>query len=309
LKYLLDYRLFESASDIIAAAAGNGTDEEALVKAVEDIKTLADLSKIDAELKSNPDSEYKSVKELVAGELGIFDRSYQEEIAKKFVELGLPNYLNDGIIPARPDRDQPDQSTQPDSASQTATPESQSLSQGKITVNSDKSAPLVVVFGGTDVGGRVSGDYMYDYFKPDTLPDTTTFIANSSRIDGARAWSEISDLGLTPTKKILYLFSGGYLPGMSLLNKVDPTEWAAIYLVDIWIGRNQHTENFYTNLATDFPDKVKYYYTGGEKSAGGSNNLAAKRQIIATVNRSKGSDSHMGANDIAVTDLVNDIRA
>ena len=150
---------------------------------------------------------------------------------------------------------------------------------------------------------------MYDYFKPDTLPDTTTFIANSSRIDGARAWSEISGLGLTPVKKILYLFSGGYLPGMSLLNKVDPTEWAGIYLVDIWIGRNQNTENFYTNLAADFPDKVKYYYTGGEKSAGGSNNLAAKRQIIAAVNRSKGSDTHMGANDIAVTDLVKEVMA
>ena len=287
----------------MAAAAGTGTDEEALVKAVADIKTLADLSKIDAELAGNPNSEYKSVKQLVDGELGYFDLSYQEEIAKKFAELGLPNYLNDGIIPATAAKSQPDQ------ASQAGPVQSQTLSQGKIKVNSDKSAPLVVVFGGTDVGGRASGDYMYDYFKPDTLPDTTTFIANSSRIDGARAWSEISGLGLTPVKKILYLFSGGYLPGMSLLNKVDPTEWAGIYLVDIWIGRNQNTENFYTNLAADFPDKVKYYYTGGEKSAGGSNNLAAKRQIIAAVNRSKGSDTHMGANDIAVTDLVNDIKA
>ena len=287
----------------MAAAAGTGTDEEALVKAVADIKTLADLSKIDAELAGNPNSEYKSVKQLVDGELGYFDLSYQEEIAKKFAELGLPNYLNDGIIPATAAKSQPDQ------ASQAGPVQSQTLSQGKIKVNSDKSAPLVVVFGGTDVGGRASGDYMYDYFKPDTLPDTTTFIANSSRIDGARAWSEISGLGLTPVKKILYLFSGGYLPGMSLLNKVDPTEWAGIYLVDIWIGRNQNTENFYTNLAADFPDKVKYYYTGGEKSAGGSNNLAAKRQIIAAVNRSKGSDTHMGANDIAVTDLVKEVMA
>lgn len=303
MKYLLNYRLFESAADIIAAAAGGGTDEEALVRAVADIKTLADLSKIDAELAANPNSEYKSVKGLVAGELGYFDRSYREAIAQKFDQLGLPNYLNDGIIPATTTRSQPDRS------SQTGTTQNQKLSQGKITVNSDKSAPLVVVFGGTDVGGRVSGDYMYDYFKQDTLPDTTTFIANSSRIDGAQAWSEISGLDLTPAKKILYLFSGGYLPGMSLLNRVAPTEWAAIYLVDIWIGRNLNTKNFYTKLAADFPDKVKYYYTGGENSAGGSNNLAAKRQIIATVNRSKGSDSHMGANDIAVTDLVKDIRA
>lgn len=297
MKYLLNYRLFESAADIMAAAAGGGTDEEALVRAVADIKTLADLSKIDAELAANPNSEYKSVKELVAGELGFFDRSYREAIAKKFIELGLPNYLTSGDAAVTAAR------------GQAGKVQTQTLSQGKITVNSDKSAPLVVVFGGTDVGGRVSGVYMYDYFKPDTLPNTTTFIANSSRIDGAQAWSEISGLDLTPVKKILYLFSGGYLPGMSLLNKIDPTEWAVIYLVDIWIGRNQNTENFYTNLAADFPDKVKYYYTGGENSAGGSANLAAKRQIIATVNRSKSSDTHMGANNIAVTDLVNDIKA
>jgi len=297
VKHLLDYRLFESATDIMAAAAGLGTDEEALLQAIMSIKTPAHLSKIDAALNSNPDFGYKSIKAVVAGELGMFDRSYRDAIAKKFAQLGLPNYLTGGAGAVTAAR------------GQAGKVQGQTLSQGKITVNSDKSAPLVVVFGGTDVGGRVSGDYMYDYFKQDTLPDTTTFIANSSRIDGARAWSEISGLGLTPVKKILYLFSGGYLPGMSLLNRVAPTEWAAIYLVDIWIGRNQNTKNFYTKLAADFPDKVKYYYTGGEKSAGGSANLAAKRQIIATVNRSRGSVSHMGANDIAVTDLVNDIRA
>ena len=296
MKHLLDYRIFESATDITAAAAGLGTDEEALVQAIMGIKTPAHLSKIDAALNSNPDFGYKSIKELVAGELGMFDRSYRDAIAKKFAQLGLPNYLTGGGAAVTAAR------------GQAGKVQGQTLSQGKITVNSDKSAPLVVVFGGTDVGGRVSGVYMYDYFKQDTLPDTTTFIANSSRIDGARAWSEISGLGLTPVKKILYLFSGGYLPGMSLLNRVAPTEWAAIYLVDIWIGRNQNTKNFYTKLAADFPDKVKYYYTGGEKSAGGSANLAAKRQIIAAVNLSKGSVSHMGANDIAVTDLVNDIR-
>ena len=305
MKNLLEYRLFESASSTIDAVAGVGTDEEALVQAIRSIKTRAALSKIDAALSSNPDFEYKSIKEVVAGELGIFDRSYRETIAKKFVELGLPNYLNNGIIPATATRSQ---AAQPDRSSQFGPAKGQPLSQGKITVNSDKAAPLIVVFGGTDVGGRASGDYMYDYFKPDTLPDTTTFIANSSRIDGARAWSEISGLGLTPVKKILYLFSGGYLPGMSLLNKVAPASWDGIYLVDIWIGRNQTTKNFYTKLAAEFPDKVKYYYTGGENSAGGSNNLAAKRQIIAAVNRSKSSASHMGANDIAVTDLVNDVR-
>ena len=35
-------------------------------------------------------------------------------------------------------------------------------SYGKFTSGKDKSAPLVVVFGGIPVGGRESGDYMYD---------------------------------------------------------------------------------------------------------------------------------------------------
>lgn len=183
----------------------------------------------------------------------------------------------------------------------------QTLSQGKININSNKSAPLIVVFGGIDVGGRSSGSYMYDYFKEDTLSKATTFIANSSKIDGSKAWSEISGLNLTPAKKILYLFSGGYLPGMSLLAKVAASEWAAIYLVDIWIGQNANTENFYTKLTADFPDTVKYYYTGGENSAGGSNNLNAKKKMIAAVNYSKSAGSHMGANDIAVNDLRGDI--
>ena len=88
--------------------------------------------------------------------------------------------------------------------------ETQTLSQGKININSNKSAPLIVVFGGIDVGGRSSGSYMYDYFKEDILSKATTFIANSSKIDGSKAWSEISGLNLTPSKKILYLFSGGF---------------------------------------------------------------------------------------------------
>ena len=94
---------------------------------------------------------------------------------------------------------------------------------------------------------------------------------------------------------------------MSLLNKVSASDWAEIYLVDIWIGQNANTENFYTKLTADFPDKVKYYYTGGENSAGGSNNLKAKKEMIDSVSYSKSAGSHMGANDIAVNDLKGDI--
>jgi len=304
MKHLLEYKIFESAESIIDATTGAGTDEESLVQAIAGIQTPEDLSKIDAELASNLNSEYKSVKDAIAGELGVFDKVYKDAIAQKFNQLGLPNYLEDGIIPIKSDRVEKAQTEKP---IKTGMSETKTLSQGKININSNKSAPLIVVFGGIDVGGRSSGSYMYDYFKEDTLSRATTFIANSSKIDGDKAWSEISGLNLTPSKKILYLFSGGYLPGMSLLNKVPASDWAEIYLVDIWIGQNANTENFYTKLTADFPDKVKYYYTGGENSAGGSNNLKAKKEMIDSVSYSKSAGSHMGANDIAVNDLKGDI--
>jgi len=308
MKHLLEYKIFESAESIIDATAGAGTDEESLVQAIAGIQTPEDLSKIDAELASNLNSEYKSVKDAIAGELGVFDTVYKDAIAQKFSQLGLPNYLEDGIIPVKSDiKSDKVEKTQIEKPIKSSMAETQTLSQGKININSNKSAPLIVVFGGIDVGGRSSGSYMYDYFKEDTLSKATTFIANSSKIDGSKAWSEISGLNLTPSKKILYLFSGGYLPGMSLLNKVAASEWAAIYLVDIWIGQNSNTENFYTKLTADFPDKVKYYYTGGENSAGGSNNLKAKKEMIDSVSYSKSAGSHMGANDIAVNDLNGDI--
>ena len=56
-----------------------------------------------------------------------------------------------------------------------------SVSQGSFNLNTNKNAPLVVVFGGTDVGGKASGKYMYDYFTPDVLSKYNVFVANSSR--------------------------------------------------------------------------------------------------------------------------------
>ena len=84
------------------------------------------------------------------------------------------------------------------------------LSQGNLEVNSNKSAPLVVVFGGDDHNGKTSGVYMYDYFTPDLLSRYTVFVANSSKIDGNKAWKEIvakcKELKLNPSKKILYCY-------------------------------------------------------------------------------------------------------
>jgi hypothetical protein len=182
------------------------------------------------------------------------------------------------------------------------------LSQGILEINTNKSAPLVVVFGGTDVGGKASGVYMYNYFTSDLFSKYTVFIANSSRIDGNKAWKEIIDkcqeLGLTPSKKILYLFSGGYLPAMQIDKNSDVNKrvdylnsaFNKIFLVDIWIGTGG--SNFYQKLAEKYGNKLEYYSYGGSGSAGGSANSAVRKIIV-----SKSSKSYLNSPDHMKTNL------
>jgi hypothetical protein len=105
LKYI---KLFEHysglsesiAADLIDAVSGFGTDEEALVTAIASITTPAELAQVDAELAIAKDSKYKSVKDTVEQELGVFDKVYKEAIQTKLMSMGLPNYLKDGIVAA-----------------------------------------------------------------------------------------------------------------------------------------------------------------------------------------------------------------
>ena len=105
MKYI---RLFEHytglseaiATDLIDAVSGFGTDEEALVKAIASITTSAELAQVDAELAMAKDSKYKSVKDIVERELGVFDTVYKDAIQTKLMSLGLPTYLKDGVVAA-----------------------------------------------------------------------------------------------------------------------------------------------------------------------------------------------------------------
>lgn len=104
MKYI---KLFEDYSgqknpisvDITTATSGFGTDEDLLLKSILRIADQLDLRAVNAALANNPDSEYKSVKAVVDGELGIFDSNYTRQIEDLFKKIGLPNYLKDGIIP------------------------------------------------------------------------------------------------------------------------------------------------------------------------------------------------------------------
>jgi hypothetical protein len=172
---------------------------------------------------------------------------------------------------------------------------------GKFTPGKDKSAPLVVVFGGIPVGGRQSGDYMYDYFNK-TGDKYNLFVAKSHKVNGLEAYqslkSKISSGEISPSKKILYLFSGGYRPGMTLLSKFKAEEFDKIILVDIWMG-NSTVAQFYKELASNNKEKVEYYYTDY-----GANNPSARNAISSSVFKKEKASTHMATNIDAIKSLL-----
>jgi hypothetical protein len=177
---------------------------------------------------------------------------------------------------------------------------------GKFTEASSKKSPLIVVYGGIDVGGKKSGEYMYDYMNK-IGSSANIFVAKDHKVNGKASYdslkNNLSEKSITPSKKILYLFSGGYRPGMDLLKSVSASEFDLIYLVDIWMG-NSGVAEFYKKLAEDNRSKVKYFYTGN-----GANNQDAKNSLIKTLNfcKANGNNDHMSTNNDAVTDLLNKI--
>lgn len=177
-------------------------------------------------------------------------------------------------------------------------------SYGKFTPASLKSSPLVVVYGGIPVGGRESGDYMYDYFKK-TGNKYNLFVAKSHKVDGPLSYSSLiqktKSSSINPTKKVLYLFSGGYRPGKDLLTKVGVEEFDKIFLVDIWMGSSP-VSTFYKNLALKNPGKVEYYYT-----TFGGNDSSATSYIASKASKSfkNAKNNHMLTNVDAVASLMN----
>jgi peptidoglycan hydrolase-like protein with peptidoglycan-binding domain len=178
---------------------------------------------------------------------------------------------------------------------------------GNFTPSMYEGAPLVIVFGGISVKERESGDYMYDYFNK-TGNRYNLFVAKNHRVNGLEVYNKLNQYtqshNIYPTKKVLYLFSGGFRPGFQLLKSVSANEFEKIYLVDIWIGKNKEVHELYAQLAKNYPNKVEYYYTGTDSQAGGSANLRAKLEIKRSVAVSKQGTNHMLTNADAVSSLM-----
>lgn len=185
---------------------------------------------------------------------------------------------------------------------------------GNFTLAKDITAPLILVYGGIPVGGRESGVYMYDYFNK-TGDKYNLFVAKNHKVDGLEAYknikSKIDNGEISPSKKILYLFSAGYRPGKTLLSSVSSNEFEKIFLVDIWMA-NYEISEFYKKLAQNNKSKVEYYYTDGG-SGGGKFGDSARDSIIKSVATSKktrysdyssGMNAHMATNINAVDRIL-----
>jgi hypothetical protein len=170
---------------------------------------------------------------------------------------------------------------------------------GKFSEGASKSSPLAIVFGGIPQGGKQSGEYMYDYFNK-TGNKLNLFIAANSNVNGKASYDSVMKKGITPSKKILYLFSKGYKPGMELLKSVGADKFDKIYLVDIWMG-NASVSDFYTKLAKDNKGKVEYYYTSF-----GADNNTARNTITQAVSKSSANskNDHMDTNNDAISSLL-----
>lgn len=195
-----------------------------------------------------------------------------------------------------------------------------------------------MVFGGIDVSESVidptdkahakqmvqSGVYMWSYFN-NLRSRFHIFVASSPKVDGAQAYRSVlyrlQWKGFPPVvlpvqepepfsgqSQVLYLFSGGYKPGIELLKKYPSSLFSTICLVDIWMG-SQAIGSYYQNLAAANPGKTYYIHTSF-----GANNDTARDAISRKLGSSRailvkgkpgerGMQTHMRTNVEAVNQL------
>jgi hypothetical protein len=182
--------------------------------------------------------------------------------------------------------------------------------QGSLSMAPGVDAPLLVVFGSIDVQKVHSGIYMWNYMNA-IRHRFHIFVAQSNYVNGTLAYGELlrtlGNKALKPAKQILYLFSGGYRPGIDLLTTPGAGCFSSIYLVDIWMG-GARLGNFYTTLADHSAAKITYVYT-----TFGANNKVARDYIamkvtpratlVLSLKHEGGMDTHMRTNAIAVNSL------
>jgi hypothetical protein len=209
---------------------------------------------------------------------------------------------------------------------------------GKLIMAPQESSPLLMVFGGIAVsesaidptdkahaGDMVqSGVYMWPYFN-NLRNRFHVFVSNSPKVNGAIAYRYVLYTlkwkgfppALCPVEEkpefsgpyqVLYLFSGGYLPGMQLMKTYSSDLFSNIFLVDIWMKDNS-VASYYKNLARANSAKTYYVHTG----FGAVNDEArdaitktlgsARAPLVKAKHGESGMETHLRTNAEAVTHI------
>lgn len=143
--------------------------------------------------------------------------------------------------------------------------------------------------GGITVDNVQSGVYMWKYMKG--VEDRFhIFVAVSNEVNGDKAYDSLKEIVKehepAPPTQILYLFSGGYGPGMPLLRDDGSDRFSSISLVDIWmgIGKNSHSlvPDFDKALVNKIQEKITYVYTSF-----GANNPAVRGYLSGKLGSQK----------------------
>jgi hypothetical protein len=171
---------------------------------------------------------------------------------------------------------------------------------GQLSPAKDTTAPLLLVFGGIVVDGRRSGLYMWD-FTDDIEEKFHIFVAYDQRVNGEDAYKRVmkalKEHDLTASDQILYLFSGGWRPGIDVLRSEGPKRFSSIFLVDIWMGDRSDSPDFYKALADKVRDRLTYIFTPHGAANDEARDYIAKR---LGSQRAKQAKTHMSANSVAV---------
>jgi hypothetical protein len=196
---------------------------------------------------------------------------------------------------------------------------------GKLWVANKPDLPLLVVFGGIAVSPsqmdgvkrnqdddkKVSSDvYMWNYMN--ALKNRFHIFVSlpPHHLNGLGAYNALvskQDQTFAPSRQILYLFSGGYLPGMGLLgDKANVTKFSTIFLVDIWMGNAASADFYAARLVNTNADRVTYIFTQG-----GADNSDARDKLVRKLGPQKaikvdaqkgdvGYMTHMRSNTVAI---------
>jgi hypothetical protein len=108
--------------------------------------------------------------------------------------------------------------------------------------------------------------------------------------------------------QILYLFSGGYLPGKQLMQDYSPDLFSNIFLVDIWM-KDSSIASYYGSLARANSSKTYYIHTKfGAVNDGARDAItrvlgSARAPLVTGRLGESGTQTHLRTNEEAVAQI------